>query len=325
MSSQERNAQIDGLRGIMCLLIVLYHLVFRYQQLYGDPEVHPFLLIQYWGRFGVAVFFAISAYFLYSDHLLESGLLHFYKKKFFRLWCPYIISISITYLISCLYTLPGRGVTIKDFILNLFFVNGFVGIEYVDGAHWYLTVLISMIFVVGIINKIGIQEKCLTYIIWILCGIICYSTFLRPILKFFGGSYIALTVSGIMIHRIILERKRKESSFVLGIALISSLIMGIDTFIIDCLACLLLYLAARGKAMLFKNSFLVFIGTSSYTIYLIHQNIGMTLEYGLSSRFGFEWLTVAIAIIAVSCLGFLIGIVEKHIRTILADRITLGN
>ena len=317
MASQKRNTQIEGLRGIMCLLIILYHLVFRYQQLYGNQEMHSFLLIQYWGRFGVAVFFAISAFFLYSDHLMDSGLLHFYKKKLLRLWLPYFISITITYIVSCLYSLPGRSVSLKDYILNAFFVNGFIGSEYVDGAHWYITVLISMIFVVGIINRFRLQDKYQTYIIWIICGIVCYSTSLRPLLKLFGGSYIALTVSGIMIRRIIIGRKVKESAIVLGLALISSLRMGIDAVIINCMACLLLYLVAREKVILLKNSFLVFIGGFSYSIYLIHQNLGMTIEYGLSSRFGFRWWIVAVAIITVFCIGFLIGITEKHMQKII--------
>lgn len=40
-----------------------------------------------------------------------------------------------------------------DWILNIFFINGFIGTRYVDGAHWYLTILISFIVIISIAKK----------------------------------------------------------------------------------------------------------------------------------------------------------------------------
>lgn len=49
--------------------------------------------------------------------------------------------------------------TWADCILNLTFINGFMGSPYVDGAHWYLTTFISFTIISGIGKKLKIEKN----------------------------------------------------------------------------------------------------------------------------------------------------------------------
>ena len=166
-----KNMQIEGLRGITCLIIVLYHIVYRYQELYEEPSNILVTIMKHWGNFGVAIFMIISAYYLYSKNLFKDNLLKYYFKKVIRLWPVYLICITFTFALLQIAELPGRTVGVKEYLLNAFMINGFIGINYVDGAHWYITSMLSIIFVVGILLKLKLQDNHLAYLVWLILGI----------------------------------------------------------------------------------------------------------------------------------------------------------
>ena len=60
MSSAPRLAQLDALRGIAALAVVLFHYTTRYDQLFGHAQ-SPALSFPY-GYLGVNLFFMISGF-----------------------------------------------------------------------------------------------------------------------------------------------------------------------------------------------------------------------------------------------------------------------
>lgn len=58
-----KNQQMQGLRGISCLLIMIFHFFVRYRQVYCvDYETNVFLAE--FSNIGVFIFFLISGYYL---------------------------------------------------------------------------------------------------------------------------------------------------------------------------------------------------------------------------------------------------------------------
>lgn len=81
-----RNMQIEGLRGVAILMILIFHVFYRYQQIYsGNGSEYNWL--KDWGSFGVCIFLLISCYYLinFDSAIASFSLLKYLIKKFMRL------------------------------------------------------------------------------------------------------------------------------------------------------------------------------------------------------------------------------------------------
>lgn len=206
----KRNIQIEGLRGIAILFVIIYHVFDRYQQIYLKQEIK---FLNHWGSFGVTVFFMISAYFAVSPVTNECDLKFGVKKwlrKVLRLWPSYFVSIVIIFITTRIVYLPERTVSFSEFLMNMFLINRFWGIPYVDGAHWYLNALISMFLVNGII-QIGKTHKWpWRYLLWMALVIVEEKIFDTGDMYLLGGPYVTVFCMGIAL-RFLIEIENRET------------------------------------------------------------------------------------------------------------------
>lgn len=197
-----RNRQIDGLRGIIVVLISVFHVFCRYQQIYESTSI-PF--VELWGDFGVIVFLLISAYFLprrkerrqekRKPLTLVIEFLKYICKKLVRLWPSYFVAITVIMMFSFLIPAPSRSCTWIEYLCNIPFVNGFIGVNYVDGAHWYLTYLIAISAVVSFFRCLDIDNRPLAYFVWLIgCGLL-YKFAGVGLSRFIGGGTVELPVA----------------------------------------------------------------------------------------------------------------------------------
>lgn len=300
-----RNKQIDGLRGIMALIIVLFHLFCRYQQLYCESSIE---FMENWGVYGVCTFFIISGYFLVDSRENDDfHLLRFYKKRLLRLYPMYLVSITLTMLILLVAELPDRTVSIKDYVLNLVWINGFINTPYVDGAHWYITILISSILICGLLKAMKLSNNPIAYIVTLALSFLCL-VFHVPVLSLLlGGGYIGIVFCGVAIRK--MDRsdsygKKKWIALMLvscaftwktrGGASLVGLLMGV----------LLCYGALIKRFRFLECGLFQYLGTISFELYLIHQNIAYAIEYKLqSANESFSYWYPLIALISVLCLS----------------------
>lgn len=300
-----RNKQIDGLRGIMALIIVLFHLFCRYQQLYCESSI---VFMENWGVYGVCTFFIISGYFLVDSRENDDfHLLRFYKKRLLRLYPMYLVSITLTMLILLVAELPDRTVSITDYVLNLVWINGFINTPYVDGAHWYITILISSILICGLLKAMKLSNNPIAYMVILALSSLCL-VFHVPVLSLLlGGGYIGIVFCGVAIRKIGRSDsygKKKWIALMLvscaftwktrrGASLVG-LLMGV----------LLCYGALTNRFRFLECGLFQYLGTISFELYLIHQNIAYAIEYKLLSANGsFSYWYPLIALISVLCLS----------------------
>jgi len=164
--NKNRNLQIDGLRGIGCIIIVLFHCICRFSQLYLSKDI---MLMNGWGDFGVALFLIITSFTLKTDKREENfSVIRYWTRKIIRLWPMYAIAITFTFIVTRILPFPERTVGLFEYIINLSMLNGFIGVSYVDGAHWYITTLIAVYFVVGLMKKINVGKYQVSYIVWMI-------------------------------------------------------------------------------------------------------------------------------------------------------------
>ena len=145
---KRRNIQMDIIRGIGMILIVLAHT--------GSPFDHFVYL------FHLALFFMLSGYFFKVDNVKDNNSLkNFILKKIKRLYLPYIIANIICILLNNIFiknnlysAISHNYFTIKDFTYQIIMTLLFSNTTEMVGATWFLPILFSITIVYGIIESL---------------------------------------------------------------------------------------------------------------------------------------------------------------------------
>ncbi len=143
---KSRNIQMDIIRGIGMILIVLAHT--------GSPFDHFVYL------FHLALFFILSGYFFKVDNVKDGNSLKiFIKKRIKRLYLPYIIANIICILLNNIFiknnlysAISHNYFTIKDCAYQIIMTLLFSNTTEMVGATWFLPILFSITIVYGIIE-----------------------------------------------------------------------------------------------------------------------------------------------------------------------------
>lgn len=320
MSFREKNFQIEGLRGVAIMLSVIYHLIDRFQQIYLNREI---VIMNFWGSFGVTIFLIISGCFAVNIDskaitLNEAG--YALKKFFLRLWPAYAICICLTFILTHIAELPLRTYNLKELLLNLLVINHVINVPYIDGAHWYLTVLISMFLVVLVLKIFGIQSCPFVYCVWIAIASIIGCFYNNSFL--FGGCFTACYCVGIAIRALL--NVDNQSKFSWYLVLIEAFLATLMTRGMICtvemiFGGLMVLLCLYDKLNFLNNVICIWIGKISYSLYLIHQNVGFWIEYQLMKKMNEYHLFFAlIAIVVVVLLAVIIFyFIERPARSII--------
>ena len=321
IKDKRRNLQIDGIRGVAILLVVCFHLFCRYKQIYHNTTIP---ILEHLGSLGVTIFLMISIIFIIDD-TKKPGLRYIFN-RIIRLWPSYFIAISIIFFLLNIFPLPSRTVGIYDFILNIFFINGFIGRPFVDGAHWYLTTLISIICVLTLIKKTKRDKYITVYFIWMFLAVFFKLIRCDKLVNLLGGSYIGIACISVSLKNMINLEYTKNYfktkwfyliliSFVfnfgmLGIISIIELLLVIPVFI----------MVLQEKFPFMGNKVLLFFGSISYPLYLIHQNISYVIQYYIEHLIGSYniWIPF-LSLIVVVFIGYLFNRyievpVQKYIK-----------
>ena len=304
-----KNLQIECLRGAAILIIVIFHVFCRFQQLYMDNDI-PY--IGWFGNFGATLFMLITAFFLGKSYE-DFKFFPYIRRKLLRLWPVYFISVSISFATLQIFRLPGRTVDFREFLLNIFFINGYIGYGYVDSAHWYLTVIISFIIITGIFHKAKLSAFPEMYYLWMGTALVCKLADIEFMYKLLGSSYIGIAcVGGILFKLIHLKNNDGKNKFILltryYIAMTVGLLYtfmtkGTEYVIYIIVLTPVIYLAFTEKLNFLTVAPLAGLGTISYSVYLIHQNISFVLELFLIDNTNLPFWAVASASMAASFLS----------------------
>lgn len=317
MNDKTKIQDIESLRGIGLLLILIFHFSARFHSLFmSKPLTFKFnLLFHDFGSLGVAIFLLISGYFMINSNTIS--IKSFIVKRLVRLWPAYFIAISFCFFVTHIWFLPGRTVSFKDFLLNIPFINGFINVSYVDGAHWYLTVLVSAILIFSFIQKLSYKYRHCIY--WVCLTILLVLYFIH-----IPNNYVRLMRNNFPIIIMgacladISKRNIKLAYITFLFALLSCFIFrhySYNYLIILLIAVSLFLLAIKQNCFIFKSKMLIYLGTVSYPVYLIHQNIGYELMYNLMKLYGEYkiWMSF-LAIILGILLGIILHFIGKTIQ-----------
>ncbi len=265
---------IDMLRGLVALLVCLYHLSEGFL-----PATSVFRYIFSRGYLGVEIFFVISGfvipYTMFKGDYNVRDAPRFLIKRLLRIEPPYWCSIVLIYIIEFLSTFfsPYKDKKIildwKNILYHILHLNDILGKSWLKGIYWSLAVEVQYYMLMALIFPLLIFKNK-----WISTGVLfafCMGRWLEldHTVLYYGCHFVA----GIILFNYHIHKLTKRES---GIALAITFAL--------CFWCFDIYhLCAIVGASLFILYFdyfigaLVTLGKWSYSFYLIHIQIGWTL------------------------------------------------
>lgn len=293
MVKREHIRELDLLRGISAVLVMLFHYTTQYDRLIGHIAAYPINIP--WGNMGVSVFFILSGFLTTMNLRKNATMLNFAFRRIIRLYPVYWVAIIIT-TVTMVFLLPEWKRSTSTILINLTMLQGFLDFESVDGVYWTLMNEILFYCYVGIIilfkqNK-NIKKICMAGIIIAIVLSILKSYFhnslLSIMLTLFMHDYIQTFIAGIMLFCLYKNHSDILPHIVILLCIINHYInrgAGYTVFFTVVIA--ILYCVVYGvkiKTPLDKS--IIFIAKVSYPLYLTHQFIGYGIIHLIES-FGF--------------------------------------
>lgn len=328
-----RIGHIDSIRGIAALLVVYMHTTSLFMWFPEVKAQGTFLAdlaaVFDFGRIGVLTFFAISGFVicpsLKGDRRI--GTRKFLISRFFRLYPAFWFSIILALLV--MFVWRGRAIDLGQVLGNSFMLYSAFQVEPLQGLYWTLEVelvfymLCLCLFLSGVL-----QKPAFLFLIGILLMAVQTLIFANPELAtnisdtlsdhwkrmpwhlsimFWGGLFrvwyenrdaayrffglhvpvVALVVilAGLILLRPVLQVERAVEN---GAPLMKILehmpyIFGIGLFVIGALYIKL------------NNPVMVWLGTISYSLYLLHPVAGRTLAWSIRKYFP-QWADMHLSV-----------------------------
>lgn len=314
-----RLASLDALRGLAALAVVLFHYLPYYDKLYGHgfelPDAVTATLL--FGRYGVHLFFILSGFVIFMTLERTNKASWFGLARAFRLLPALWAAIILTFLSVHWLGPDSRAVPLDTALLNATLLHEYLGRDHVDGAYWSLVVEVTFYSWMALLffSLRRWQQLRLALAGWVVIsyvGVLWWKQIPAP-LEFFVKDllfvkYAPLFVAGILIYR--WHRYGRGSAFdttLLALSIGHGLVaykLPYSLFVLGCFG--VFALAVSGRMNWLANRPMLWLGSLSYSLYLVHQNIGYGV-IGWSYEAGLPgWLGVALAITTALTLASLI-------------------
>ncbi|MET0349046.1 MAG: acyltransferase [Rhizobacter sp.] len=307
----EHFGELDVLRGLAAVAVMLFHYTTRYQAVYGFPSPLPFDVG--FGHYGVELFFGISGFVILMTLQRTRSASDFLVSRFSRLYPAYWAALLLTFTAMTLVPLPGREVQLGQLLVNLTMWQELLGVKHIDHVYWSLQLelifyvwmfgayllgqlprirlwvalwLLGSIAVSGGADLLGrdapwLASKLLLlpYAAMFAVGLVTYDAMQRRAVDVFDGALIAMAIASAWLW---------QGAGGAGACAATAVVFA---------------LFATRRLTWLRLGPLVWLGSISYTLYLVHQNIGYAVIDTALRHGAPPLLAVALAIAFTLCLA----------------------
>ena len=320
MNSKVRFLELDAIRGLAAIAVVLYHYTFRYPKLYAD-DFETYYKFAY-GNLGVELFFILSGFVIFMSLQKVKSPFEFLTKRFIRLYPTYWIAMIFTFLMVTIFGLAGKEVTINEFLINITMLQYGLQIPSVDGVYWSLFHELMFYFLMAASFRF-IKSKyfILFTLLWLSMSLGNYYYHLKGINLLLNLEYAPLFLGGIYFYKLTVDEKSRVNIIFPIICYFVYFIIieaNVDRVFTERLIILgffgLFYLNAFNALKFIAIKPLIFLGNISYALYLVHQNLGYILLNELYAYFGRHQILIFIPIaLSIVVAYFITEYLEKPI------------
>jgi peptidoglycan/LPS O-acetylase OafA/YrhL len=321
-----RLAALDALRFFAAIAVLGFHYFFR-----GSAE--PALLdhsypevagVALYGYLGVSLFFMISGFVIAWSAQARSAPL-FALLRFARIYPAFVICMSVSFLVMALAGDKRFAVSVTQWFANLFIFSPAVGYGFVDGVYW--SIVLELIFYGWVTLAIAtglFQARPLTLIAgWLILSalneFVLQSGAIRLLLV---TEYSGWFAAGILVHRLRVTglATMPLMLFAAAMLLATATSFKMQAWMIEHYAVALsdghLIAAVVSLFLLFiatvvwgsklrSSPSLLALGSLTYPLYLLHQNVGYILLNTLSPHLN-HWIAAGVVIIGMLALSYAI-------------------
>lgn len=301
---------LNYIRGICAILIVLYHYTTRYLDIVYDCGAEKGHIGVWWGCWAVSAFFILSG--LLTTLNIKEGLTatNFMKKRIIRLYPAYWIAIIFitvsTYLVD-----SDMKVGIFPTLINFTMLQGFIGIQNVDGAFW--TLMYELWFYVLVAATLMLKKANYNIIssLWIVCIIIIEvvlaglginNLFVKLVRLALISTWANTFIIGISLAGILKNRKEILPYINLFVSLfLEGYLRSPQRAIFTTVIALLCLICCITEFKLKYDKCLNVIALISYPLYLVHQKLGyIVIEFFEKAGYGRSGGAIAAFAIAIA-------------------------
>ncbi|HEX7822481.1 MAG TPA: acyltransferase [Sphingobium sp.] len=305
----DRVREIDALRGIGALVIVLFHYTSRFPDMFpGAPHVG--LKIDA-GYDGVVVFFALSGFALQFSIRRLAHVGDFAFSRFARLFPAYWAAMAVTLAVQAVAQIPLFAIPTIDILVNPTMLQGFAHLHSIDGVYWTLAVELCFYACMAGIWRLGMLGR----LEWILAGWLALALvmhvwrgFPEPLVQLLVLRHIQFFAIGLVSYRVHagLRTWRQQVPILAATFLCVALFEEAQVLVITGLTLAFFVAMTAGRLGFVCNRPLLWVGAISYPLYLVHQHVGMTVMAKAGAAGVDPWIALLAAIILSLGLGFAI-------------------
>ena len=318
-----RIFELDALRAMAALNLVLFHFTHVYAEKYGYIE--PLGWKWPFGAYGVELFFMLSGFVNSMSLLRRRQPVDFVAARLIRIVPIFVLVILANLAVMTLAPLNQHPISTGQFFANLTLMPRVFGYECIDPVMWTLQVemlfygLLVTLFLCGGLKRYAAGWGSLLALSLILCPTLDWlhetqgqtawfavATGVRQLLLL---DFVPLFAIGFLLYMIKTDVGPKWKNLML-IALAAGVFHSIDHGKHNPLATLLIIglvtAAAYGKIPVLRMKPFVFISTISYAIYLCHNNLGCALIHRFNHSGMSSHASLAIATVFAFAMGTLV-------------------
>jgi peptidoglycan/LPS O-acetylase OafA/YrhL len=275
-----RLLELDALRGVAALAVLVFHYTVRYDNLYNHRDPVPDFV---WGEYGVQLFFMISGFVIFMTLQRTRSSLDFLVSRASRLYPVYWAAVLLTFAVTGVFGLPGLENRPWEALVNLTMLQRLFGVSHVDDVYWTLTVelafyvLMWLVFVTGQLRRIerwGALWLGLM-LVYGLLGRLLGVSLPGPVANFLLLEHGNLFFAGILFYRCYQGSATRSTVPLLLLCLaLQPLVATPESGLVIAVFFGVFWLFLRGWLGFLAVRPLVFLGAISYSLYVLHQNIG---------------------------------------------------
>lgn len=315
-----RLTELDALRGVGALCVMLFHYTTRFHQLF--PQA-PHVAVHFpEGDYWVLLFFTISGFSIFFTLDRIGGVADFAVNRFARLYPAYLVAMAITLAVEY----GAQSVQAKTLLVgpmailaNLTMLQGFVFLPSVDGVYWTLSVEIAFyLCMIAIWRTVGGRRIELVMLGWLalrsLYGV--WPDMPERIIMVTVLRYIPFFMIGVLAYRVWSGQRSigQQSPYALLALLSVATMESLDVLLWGGLMIALFTALIHDRLGFLRRGPLPWLGGISYSFYLVHQHVGFVVLIEMGEAGYAPWIGFVTAVSVALVLGTAINrLVERPV------------